>query len=380
MKAFTAPPRRRGARRTTALVAALALAAGGALLTTSAAAQWSKGGSLFTQDGVEISVDARVFTVFALLNAVGYEHETIHGQPPLRPPQFSEARKGARNRMGRPGAAVRSFEEVVKKNPGEASTYVEAALRLGNPPRFTAPKGAPKLSAEMAPLMDSWFNEEGGAAIYRQVAGELTEEQKKILDPLDALGKKLREAARMVSDEDALLEEDVGPSGRVVVILNELDAHGTLQRVPVGDVTYIVAGPRADKKATDAVVDAAAVAFARTLVSRDVEKDAKAGTVADLFASLPADTKKALGDSKGFATELVACAFVRALKSGATCAGSPLEGSPALANAWPELDKRVKAYLADDSFLLTTAMPDLLAPLPAAEGGAPAVQQANPKP
>lgn len=376
MKAITALRRRLGARPTLAL----AIAAG-ALLSTSAAAQWTKGGSLFTQDGIEISVDARVFAVFAMLNGVGYDGETIHGPPPLRLPQFSEGRQSARNRMGRPGAAVRSFDDVVKKHPGEPSTYVEAALRLGNAPRFEPPKGAPKLSVAMSPLLNSWFNEEGGAAIYRQVAGELTGEQKRLLDPLDALGQKLRAAARLGSDEDALLEEDVGPSGRVVVVLNQLDAHGALQRVAVGDVTYVVAGPRKDKAANDAVVDAAAVAFARTLVSRDVAKDAKAGTVADLFASLPAETKQAVGDAKGFTTELLACALVRAVKAGATCAGSPLEGNAALASAWPELDKRVKAYLADDSLLLTTAMPDLLAPLPAApeSAAAPGVQQATTK-
>lgn len=380
MQALTPPPRRQRARRTPVFAAAAAVTLGGALLATSAAAQWSKGGSLFTQDGIEISVDARVFGVFAMLNGVGYEGETIHGPPPLREPKFSEARASARNRMGRPGTAVRSFGEVVNKHPGEASAYVDAALRLGDAPRFTAPKGAPALAAEMSPLLNSWFNEEGGVAIYRQVAGELTAEQKRILDPLDAVGKKLREAARLGSDEDALLAEDVGPSGRVVVVLNQLDAHGALQRLTLGDVTYVVTGPRPDKKANDAVVDAAALAFARTLVVRDVEKDAKAGTIADLFAGLPADTKAALVDGKGFATELVACALLRAVKSGATCAASPLEGQPALASAWPELEKRVKAYLADDSFLLTTAMPDLLAPLPAAGDAAPAVQQANPKP
>lgn len=381
MKAPTTKPRRLGARPSL-LLAATALGLG-ALVSTSAAAQWSKGASLFTQDGVEISVDARVFAVFAMLNGVGYDGETIHGPPPLRLPQFSEARKSARNRMGRPGTAVRSFDDVVKKHPGEPSVYVDAALRLGNAPRFDVPKGAPKLAADMAPLLNAWFNEEGGAAIYRQVAGELTEEQKRLLDPLDALGQKLRQAARLGSDEDALLEEDVGPSGRVVVVLNQLDAHGALQRVSTGDVSYIVTGPRADKKANDAVVNAAAVAFARTLVLRDVEKHAKPGTLVDLYAKLPAETKKALGDGKGFASELVACALVRAVANGSACTGSPLEGEAALATVWPELDKRLKTYLADDSLLLTTAMPDILAPLPAAPESAtapaPGVQQATTK-
>lgn len=379
MKATPTSPRHRRVRATLLFAAVAA----GALGATSAAAQWSKGASLFTQDGIEISVDARVFAVFAMLNGVGYEAETIHGPPPLRLPEFSEARASARNRMGRPGTAVRSFADVVKKHPGEPSVYVDAALRLGSAPRFDVPKGAPKLAADMAPLLNAWFNEEGGAAIYRQVAGELTEEQKRLLDPLDALGKKLREAARLGSDEDALLEEDAGPTGRVVVVLNQLDAHGALQRISAGDVTYIVAGPRADKKANDAVVNAAAVAFARTLVVRDVEKQAQPGTLVDLYAKLPAEEKKAFGDAKGFVTELVACGFVRAVANGASCSGSPVEGSSSLAAVWPELDKRLKAYLADDSFLLSTALPDILAPLPAApeSAAAPAagVQQATTK-
>src|SRR5690606_27179593 len=172
-------------------------------------------------------------------------------------------------------------------------------------------------------------------------------------------------AARLGSEEDALLDEDVRPSGRVVVVLNQLDAHGALQRLAIGDTTYIVAGPRADKKARQDVVQAAALAFARTLVSNDVEKHAKAGTVADLFSQLDAGSKKALKDGKGFTTELVACGLLRAVSSGAICSGSPLENNDVVASAWPEIDKRLKAYLADDSLLLTAAMPAILAPLPA---------------
>lgn len=353
-----------------ALVAVVA----GALFSVSAFAQWSKGGSLFTQDGVEISVDARVFAVFAMLNGVGYDQETIHGPPPLHAPEFAEARKSARNRMGRPGTAVQTFGEVVKKHPVEASAYVDAALRMGAAPRFEVPKGAPKLTKDIAPSVGAWFNEEGGAAIYRQVAGEMTADQKRLLDPIDAVGQKLVKAARLGSDEDALLEEDAGASGRVVVVLNQLDAHGSLARVSVGDVTYVVTGPRGDKKQDRDVVNAAAVAFARTLVSRDVATHAKAGTVADLFGQLDAGAKKALGDKAGFATELVACALVRAVEKGAACTGSPLEKADVVAAAWPELDKRVQAYLKDDSLLLTTALPGILAPLPAAtvEATAPA--------
>ncbi len=356
---------------------ALALVSVSTLVATSAHAQWSKGASLFTQDGVEISVDARVFTVFALLNGVGYDVEAIHGPPPLRLPEFSDARKSARNRMGRPGTAVRSFADVVKANPGEPSAYVAAALHMGPAPRFEVPKGAPKLTQQMAKLAGDWFNEEGGVAIYRQVAGELTDEQKRLLDPIDAVGQKLKKAVRLGSDEDALLlEEDAGPSGRVVVVLNQLDAHGGLQRITLGDVTYVVAGPRADKKENQAAVNAAALAFARTLVSRDVEKHAKAGTIADRFGKLDAASKKALVDAKGFTTELVACSLLRTVASGSTCTSSPLENNPAVADLWPELDKRIKAYVADESLLLTSAMPTLLAPVAAVTAGAEAAAPA----
>ena len=47
------------------LVVAISLSSAPAL------AQWGSTSSLYTQDGVEVSIDPRVFSVFAMLNALG---------------------------------------------------------------------------------------------------------------------------------------------------------------------------------------------------------------------------------------------------------------------------------------------------------------------
>jgi hypothetical protein len=357
-------------RRPLPLVVALAaalllpsLAAGGAR------AQRSNALSLYTEDGVEIGVDARVFALFAMLNALGYDEDSLRGAAPVRKPLHTSARQKARQSLGRPGPALRALEALMAKNPAETSVYVAAVLELGPAPNFED-KGASPLAKAIAQPLRDWFNAEGGAQVLRVVGEEQKPTQKKLLPLLDKAVKATTALVRLGDAQDQLLD-DTGAQGRVVLVLNELDSHGTLQRVQRGDVTYVVVGPPAAESDEAQIVDAVVAAYARTLVVREADKAARPGSLVDTSALSPA-VRSAIKDEKGYASELLACAFLRQVRGqSAGCAGSPLEREPGAATALDVLAPRIDAF-ARDSAVLGASMEKLLEPAPAAPAPAPA--------
>jgi hypothetical protein len=345
-----------------------------ALAAAPAAAQWG-GASLFTQDGVELTVDKRVFAVFALLNAHGYDKDSVKGPAPLERPQFSSARVKVRERFRRPGPAVRGFGEVVAKNPAPVMDYVRAALTLGDAPRFAPTKGSPKLAKAMSKHLKSWWGQEGGAAAYRVASGESRATQKKLMGPLDAMLQKVTKAVRFGDEEDQLIDE-VGAKGRVVVIVNDLDSHGTSFRFDMGDVTYVVTGALGAKDHVDSVTRTAAVAYANTLVRREVERLAKKDTFSGAFKRLPKGARGFLkGDAKRFTTELIGCALVQHVSAG-NCGSSPAGGKVVEAELKALRDRLKASDQAKE--LLRAAMPKLIAPIAPPGPAAPAPAPAKP--
>ncbi len=314
-----------------------------------ASAQWQPQ-SLYTEDGVEVGVDGRVFTLFAMLNALGFDDDTSRGPPPVRKPLHANARSKARQNLGRPGPSLKALEAVLAKNPMERSAYITAVLELGPAPNFDD-KGASAVGKSIAGPMRDWFNEEGGSGILKIVAEEAKPHQKKLLPVLDKAVKQTHALVRLGDKQDQLLD-DTGAQGRVSVVLNDLDAHGTIQRVQRGDVTYIVVGPASGEPDEKSLVNSVVAAVARTLVVRDAAKGAKAGGLA--------------GDDKNKATELLACGFMQKVRGrDAACVGSPLESDATSAEALKVLAPRIDAF-AGDSAVLAAAVEKLLEPAPAA--------------
>jgi hypothetical protein len=346
-------------------------------LAAPARAQWSAQ-SLFTEDGVEVGVDARVFALFAMMNGIGFDADERLGPAPLFRPQYSAARAKIRQSLGRRGSSQKALEEVIAKNPQPIGDYLAAALELGPPPSFDAPKGASPLAKAIAGPMGEWFADEGGAGTLRIAAEEVKPTQKRLLPALDKAIKATTKLIRLGDAQDQLLD-DSGPQGKVVVVINELDRHGTYQIVTRGDATYVVTGSL--EAAHDArVVHAATLAYARTLVSRDVQKIGP-GTLADgLLGKLDERAKGKLSNDKAAAAELLACAFTRKVHAGVqtACMDSPIAAQTGLdAGTHEALAARVDAY-AGTTAALSVALPDLLAPIPPA-AVAPETPPADPK-
>lgn len=338
-------------------------------LTTSAPAfaQWSQ--ALYTEDGVEIGVDGRVFALFAMLNGLGFDDDTVRGPAPVKKPLHAPARVKARQNLGRPGPSFKALDAVLAKNPLDKSAYVAAVLELGPAPNFDLPAdkagGASALAKAIAPPLREWFNEEGGAGVLKIVGDEAKPAQKKLLPLLDKATKQTFALVRLGDAQDQLLD-DTGAQGRVSIILNDLDGHGGVQRVQRGDVTYLVVGPPSGADDEQALQNAVVAAVARTLVVREAAKGAKPGSLA--------------GDDKVKAAELLACAFMQKVRGrDAACVASPLEGAAGTAEALKVLAPRIDAFASDTAVLSASVEKLLEAGPPAATDTVPAAVVEDPK-
>lgn len=324
-----------------------AIAALISLISGNARAQWGAASSLYTEDGVEVSVDARVFGLFALLNGLGYDVERDQGPAPLFRPRFSPMREELRGRTGRLGPSYQAMRQIVADHPVPARAYVEAVLALGPSPRFEAAEDAPALVRALSGAVRAWFNEEGGASTMAALVPLASATQKKLADELNAACRKMNAFVRLGSDEDQLLD-DAGPAGRVVVTLNELDAHASLAAFSRGEVVTLVAGPQRGDDDAQAVLRAATLAYARTRVSREVAKVPLAPVWAEGQRGLSGAARAALADGAALATEVLSCALMRQVFPGGACSGSPLASEHDPSGLLESVRGRIAAGNSDD--------------------------------
>jgi len=323
-----------------------------------AAAQWSSA-SVFTDDGIEIGVEPRVFALFALLNEAGYDKETLFGPAPLERPQFSPTREKLRANMSRNANAA--VAELIAKHPAGVATYIDAVLELGPAPRFDAGSAKSPLAKDLAKVMREWFNEEGGSALLRNANEEAREKQKRLLPVLNGAAKRASAIVRLGDASDQLLD-DAGTQGRVALGLNELEAHGVLAVHIAGDTTGVFVGPFRNEADELAAVDAVVFAFAQTLTARELTKVEPAGTVLAAHERLPDTMKKVWPTAKDWGRGLVSCAVAReVLQRPAGCRGlsGDAESDAALALIAP----RMKDF-APTTALFSAALPELLAAPP----------------
>jgi hypothetical protein len=328
------------------------------LLAGPALAQWSPA-SVFTDDGVEIGVEPRVFALYALLNEAGYDKESVFGPLPLERPMFSPTREKLRANMSR--NANKAVADLIAANPGSIATYVDAVLELGPAPRFDDSAAKTPLAKELSKVIREWYNEEGGSSLLRNATEELKEKQRRLLPGLNAAIKKATAMVRLGEASDQLLD-DAGAQGRVALGLNDLEAHGTFAVHVVGDTTGVFVGPF--RSATDeaAAVDAVVFAYAQTLTTREIAKVDPTGTLLGAHERLPEAMKARWPSARDWGRGLLGCAVAReVLQRQAACYG--LSGDVESDTALALLAPRMKDY-APTTALFSAALPDLLAAPP----------------
>ena len=340
-------------------------------LAPGANAQWSSA-SVFTDDGVEIGVEPRVFAVFALLNGAGYDKETVFGPAPLERPGYSQTREKLRANVGR--SSNKPIFDLIAANPGTVEQYIEAALQLGPAPRFDATAATSPLAKALAPALREWFNEEGGSSLVRNANEEVKGIQKHLLPIIDKAVKGVGRMVRLGDVSEQLLD-DAGAQGRVALMLNELDAHGARTIHIVGDTTGVFVGPFRGTDDETAAVDAVIFAFTNTMIVGEVNKLETKGTLADGYDTVLDVVKKTWTTPKDWSRALLACAVSReVLARAAACPG--LVGDARSDVAMALIAPRLKEF-APTTTLFSAALPDLLAapPPPPPPEAAPAPEE-----
>ena len=322
-------------------------------------AQWSSA-SVFTEDGVELGVEPRIFALYAILNGAGYDSESVHGPLPLQRPKYSAMREKLRQNIGRTTSP--ELIKLIATHPVSVQEYAAAVLELGPAPRFDDKGAVSPLAKQLAVHLREWFNEEGGSAQLRAANEEARATQKRLLPALDTAIKGTTKLVRLGETSDQLLDDTGGATGRVAIVINELDAAGTLFVLQAKDTTGIVTGPARGPADDDAVLDAAVFAYAKTLVAAETAKVAAAGTLIEGFSKLAEPTRKALVDDKGYARTLLACSIAREIRKRPVSCGV-VDGDAEAQTALALIAPRMVSY-ATTTALLSAAMGDLLAPAP----------------
>lgn len=237
------------------------------LLVASPAVAASEGdwfASLFTGEGIELRADERVFALFAVFNALGFDQGPVSRKEPVPKVNYHPVRQQVRARVIGTDPEVRKIaDDFLDKHPASLRTYLTWAA-LGAPPPFaTAPKSKEKeiadlkgFEAVLARAWTGWKLDE----LMGTVQGEYRKSLKGYLTAIDA---------PLVSARKILKVPDNGPQSLLVV--NLLDAQDMVRGVMGEGEIVLVVGP-SDKPNVEGVLRE----YARVLIEPIVAKKVSA--------------------------------------------------------------------------------------------------------
>lgn len=184
---------------------------------------------LIGDTGVDYVQDPQVFSLFAALNAAGYSAELTRAAPPLDAPVYDPIRVKLRDALRAPAAqaALKPLRAVFAAHPAPIASYLEATLS-------DAPKAAEARALQQAlrPALAKFTKEARLTALADALAEAAREESKALKEAVD---QDLPRAEKLLGE----------PLGRTAlkVIVNPLDAHGSLRRLQLGGGPVLVVGP-----------------------------------------------------------------------------------------------------------------------------------------
>lgn len=205
---------------------------------------------VYTAGGLEVRADGRVFTLFALLNRLGYDAGVRYREHPVPAFRYGPARTRVREALvTAPPEVLARAQAFFDAHPVPVEDYL--ARLLGGP---QAPGGARSLDGLEA-LLERVEAEWPVAALRAETLDLYRAEQRAWLPLLDA---PTQQAARLL----AL------PEGKpaLQVVVNLLDAEGSIRRVETGRGWVLVVGPVSRRPEVEPVVRE----FARAVLSSRV--------------------------------------------------------------------------------------------------------------
>ena len=260
--------------------------------TTFASSDWFA--SVYSPKGVEIRADERLFTLFATLNALGYDDAPIARKDPLPRYEFSPVRTEVRQALAtldpKLKAQVNAFFDA---HPLPLAKYAAYAAQLGPAPDFTAPASAqPAELHGFEKQLAAVYRAANVQALFAAVQDAYRADTKSYIAAIDG---PLFQARKLLHD----------PAGRTIIAVNDLDGRGAAEAVPLGADALLVLGP-----ASKPDVQGAVRAYARLVLDPLVAKRASAlKGAAEQAAVVRGSGGPALDGAADYASELLARAI-----------------------------------------------------------------------
>jgi len=217
--------------------------------------------SLYTGDGIELRADERVFTLYALLNSMGYDAGPVTRQYPLPKVTLHPVRASVRAKLLAADPEVRRLaDSYFDAHPQPIGHYLAYALNSASPPFATGAKAKELadlkgLEGLLAKAYASWKLDE----LMGQVQGEYRKALKGYLTVLDGPVAKARKLLKIPAN---------GPESLLVV--NLLEAQNDVKGVMGDGEVVLVVGP-SDKPNVEALVRE----YARVFLEAPVSKKAR---------------------------------------------------------------------------------------------------------
>jgi hypothetical protein len=250
--------------------------------------------SVYSPKGVEIRADERLFTLFATLNALGYDDAPIVRKDPVPRREFSPVRAEVRQSLAtldpKLKAQVNAFFDA---HPLPLGKYAAYTAQLGPAPDFAAPASAQPgelhgFEKELAAV----YRAAQVQALFASVQDAYRADTKSYIAAIDG---PLSQARALLGD----------PAGRVIVAVNDLDGRGAAQAVALGSNALLVLGP-----AQKADVQGAVRAYARLILDPLVAQRATVlKGAAEQAAVVRGSGGPALEGAADYASELLARAI-----------------------------------------------------------------------
>ncbi|MHB1843205.1 MAG: hypothetical protein ACYCWW_00040 [Deltaproteobacteria bacterium] len=231
--------------------------------------------------GLELDADARIFTLFAALNSLGYDEGPLARREPVPRPALSAARARIRSLAPVPSPLAARFQAFFDAHPAPLRAYVALVSSLGPPPEF-APGSFPAEAAALRgfeKLLAEYYQSAGVATVYAELLPQYRTSMNGSLTTMNAA----------FADADRLLTSTRGDQpAPPVVVLNLLGAPGSGFGERLGGGALLVIGPAADSDHID--VARAVEVYAQVRAGAMLEERAPAVRgLADLLARLRRD-------------------------------------------------------------------------------------------
>lgn len=233
------------------------------LTASSARAEADWFASLYTGEGTELRADERVFTLYALLNAMGYDEGPVTRQFPLPRHQFHPVRAQVRQKLLAADPEVRKQANAFfDAHPKPIDAYLAYTVQSAAPPFSTGAKAKELQDLKgLESLLQSVHAKWKLQDLMAQVQSEYRKALKPYLTAVDAPMAKAKKLLRVPEN---------GPQS--LLVMNLLDAENKIVGVQGEGEVVLVVGPSAKPDVQGVVAE-----YARVFLEPQVAKKAQSG-------------------------------------------------------------------------------------------------------